>query len=198
MPFGQTGPAYETEIIKQYPFDLQKAKQLFEASGNPNWSAVLFVVQGDTTGISIAQIVQADLASIGVKLDVQQISSVESGQHSFAGDYQMSYGIFGNCGKYPTWVTLNSLMRVQNNPVLKGSAAPILDRWQKAVDTANAAITPETQQAAFQGLRDVILDESWLVTICDDITLVAMNKKVKGISINRDDFVVLENAQIAG
>jgi len=82
--------------------------------------------------------------------------------------------------------------------VLKGSAAPILDRWQKAVDTANAAITPETQQAAFQGLRDVILDESWLVTICDDITLVAMNKKVKGISINRDDFVVLENAQIAG
>jgi len=198
LPFGQTGPAYETEIIKQYPFDLQKAKQLFEASGNPNWSAVLFVVQGDTTGISIAQIVQADLASIGVKLDVQQISSVESGQHSFAGDYQMSYGIFGNCGKYPTWVTLNSLMRVQNNPVLKGSAAPILDRWQKAVDTANAAITPETQQAAFQGLRDVILDESWLVTICDDITLVAMNKKVKGISINRDDFVVLENAQIAG
>ena len=43
----------------------------------------------------------------------------------------------------------------------------------------------------------MILDESWLVTICDDITLVAMNRKVKGISINRDDFVVLENAQIA-
>jgi hypothetical protein len=45
-------------------------------------------------------------------------------------------------------------------------------------------------------LRDVILDESWLVTLCDDITLVAMNKKVGGVSINRDDFVVLENAAV--
>ena len=196
LPFGQTGPAYETEAIKNYPFDLQKAKQMFEAAGQPNWSAVLFVVQGDTTGVSIAQIVQADLASIGVKLDVQQISSVESGQHAFAGDYQMSYGILGNCGKYPTWVTLNSLMRVQNNPVLKGSAAPILDRWSKAIDQANAATTPDAQKTAFQTLRDVILDESWLVTICDDITLVAMNKKVSGVSINRDDFVVLENTQV--
>jgi peptide/nickel transport system substrate-binding protein len=196
LPFGQTGPAYETEIVKNYPFDLQKARQTFQAAGAPAWTAVLFIVTGDTTGLSIGQIVQADLAQIGVKLDIQQISSVESGQHAFAGDYQMSYGILGNCGKYPTWVTLNSLMRVQNNPVLKGSAAPILDRWQKAIDLANAATTPDLQTAAFQGLRDVILDESWLITICDDITLVAMNKKVSGVSINRDDFVVLENTQM--
>lgn len=197
LPFGQTGPAYETEAVKQYPFDLQKAKQMFEAAGQPNWSAVCFVVQGDTTGVSIAQIVQADLASIGVKLDVQQISGVESGQHAFAGDYQMSYGILGNCGKYPSWVTLNSLMRVKNNPVLKGSAAPILDRWSKAIDQANAATTPDAQKTAFQNLRDVILDESWLITICDDITLVAMNKKVSGVTINRDDFVLFENAKMA-
>jgi hypothetical protein len=45
-------------------------------------------------------------------------------------------------------------------------------------------------------LRDIVLDESWLITICDDVTLVAMNKKVSGISINRDDFVALENAQL--
>lgn len=73
---------------------------MFQAVGQPAWTAVLFIVQGDTTGLSIAQIVQADLATIGVKLDVQQISSVESGQHAFAGDYQMSYDILGNCGKY--------------------------------------------------------------------------------------------------
>jgi ABC-type transport system substrate-binding protein len=88
-------------------------------------------------------------------------------------------------------------MRVQNNPVLKGSASPILDRWSKAIDQANAATTPETQQTAFQNLRDVILDESWLITICDDITLVAMNKKVNGVSINRDDFVLFENAKVS-
>ncbi len=196
LPFGQAGPAYDPNAIKNYPFDLQKAKQLFEAAGAPNWSAVLFIVQGDVLGVSIAQIVQADLATIGVKLDVQQISSVESGQHAFAGDYQMSYGVLANCGKYPTWVTLNSLMRVQNNPVLKGSAAPILDRWQKAIDGANAALTEEQQSAAFKTLRDVILDESWLITICDDQTLVAMNKKVSGLRINQDGYVVFEDAQL--
>jgi hypothetical protein len=50
--------------------------------------------------------------------------------------HQMSYGILGNCGKYPTRVTLNSLMCLANTPVLKGSAAPILDWWTKAIDTA--------------------------------------------------------------
>ena len=132
LPFGQTGPAYETEIVKNYPFDLQKAKQMFQAAG-AHLDRGPVHRPGRYDGLSIGQIVQADLATIGVKLDMQQISSVESGQHAFAGDYQMSYGILGNCGKYPTWVTLNSLMRVQNNPVLKDSAAPILDRWQKAI-----------------------------------------------------------------
>jgi peptide/nickel transport system permease protein len=37
-----------------------------------------------------------------------------------------------------------------------------------------------------------------LITLCDDITLVAMNKKVSGASINRDDLVVLENVQVKG
>lgn len=88
-------------------------------------------------------------------------------------------------------------MRVKDNPVLKGSAAPILDRWSKAVDQANAATTSEAQAAAFQNMRDVVLDESWLITICDDITLVAMNKKVQGVTINRDDFVVFENTKVS-
>jgi len=87
-------------------------------------------------------------------------------------------------------------MRVQNNPVLKGSAAPILDRWQKAIDGANAAVAKDVQDTAFQTLRDVILDESWLITICDDQTLVAMNKNVSGVRINRDDFVVFEDVQV--
>jgi hypothetical protein len=34
------------------------------------------------------------------------------------------------------------------------------------------------------------------ISICGDVTLVAMNKKVSGISIDRDDFVVLENSQL--
>jgi hypothetical protein len=48
----------------------------------------------------------------------------------------------------------------------------------------------------FQNLRDGILDESWLRTLCDDQTLVAMSKKVSGVRINRDDFVVFEDVQV--
>lgn len=195
--FGESSPAFDSAALSRYPFDLNRAKKAFEAAGAPTWSATCNLVNTDTIGQSILQILQADLAKIGIKLDVQLISSAESAQRAFAGDYQMSYGIFGNCGKYPTWVTLNSLCRVQNNPVLKGTATPILQRWQAAVAQAGGAVTKDQQQTAFKNLREVLLDESWVIPICQDQTLIAMSKKASGASINRDDFIVLEDAKVS-
>jgi peptide/nickel transport system substrate-binding protein len=194
--FGEGSAAFDPSALAKYPFDLQRAKKAFAAAGAAGWSATCNLVNTDTVGQSIIQILQADLAKIGCKLDVHLMGNAESAQRAFSGDYQMEYGIFGNCGKYPTWVTLNSLCRVQNNPVLKGSAAPILQRWQSAIARASGAVTKDEQQAAFKNLRDVLLDESWVIPICQDQTLVAMSKKASGVSINRDDFVVLEDVKV--
>lgn len=194
--FGESSPAFDKSALAKYPFNLKKAKQMFAAAGAPNWSATCYLVNTDVVGQSIVQVLQADLAKIGVNLKVQPIGTAESSARAFSGDYQMSYGIFGNCGKYPTWVTLNSLCRVANNPVLKGTAAPILDRWSSAVAQANRAVSKSAQESAFANMRNVLLDESWVIPICQDQTLVTMSKKASGVHINRDDFVVLEGLKV--
>lgn len=194
--FGEQSPAFDNSALAKYPFDLQRAKQMFSAAGAPNWTATCYLVNTDVVGQSIVQVLQADLAKIGVTLQVQPIGVAESGARAFAGNYQMSYGIFGNCGKYPTWVTLNSLCRVANNPVLKGTATPILSRWTAAIDQANRATTKSAQETAFAQLRTVLLDESWVIPICQDETLVVTSKKSSGVRINRDDFVVLEDVKV--
>ncbi len=95
--------------------------------------------------------------------------------------------------KYPTRITSNSVYRIVNNPVL-GDTVP--KAYIDAINEANGTIDPPKQKAAFQKLTDVLLDESWVVTIAYPLAVFGLAKYVKDFAFTVDDMVVLQNVSI--
>ena len=71
-------PAYDAAQDASYPFDLGKAGQLLAAAGwDPNAEVPLSLGSLLAFSVPMAQIYQADLATIGVKLSIHQLSNAD-------------------------------------------------------------------------------------------------------------------------
>src|SRR3569833_4247694 len=75
LPWPPGTPAYEASKELYYNFDLDKAKSLLQDAGLSNMEFELLATGTNPAYSSIAQIVQGDLASIGVKMTVTQLES---------------------------------------------------------------------------------------------------------------------------
>ncbi|HEX5465300.1 MAG TPA: ABC transporter substrate-binding protein [Candidatus Limnocylindrales bacterium] len=73
-----------------YGYDVAKAKDLMSQSKYPNGFAVtLLTAAGDTIGQQVAVIVKAQLAEIGITVNIQQEEAASAFQKQVDGDYEM-------------------------------------------------------------------------------------------------------------
>ncbi|PYE49369.1 ABC transporter substrate-binding protein [Deinococcus yavapaiensis] len=75
-----------------YPYDLAKAKSLLAASGVPaNTAVTLQVIAGNADQISLATALQQMWATLGVKLNIEQLESATANGRYAENDFQMQY-----------------------------------------------------------------------------------------------------------
>lgn len=80
---------------KPYGYDVQKAKQLMSESSFPQgFKSRLSVVSGDTIGQQVAIIVKAQLAEIGIDVQIEQLENVTQYGQLATGEYEMAEGYF--------------------------------------------------------------------------------------------------------
>jgi peptide/nickel transport system substrate-binding protein len=190
LPFSTTSPAYDASLAAQYPFDVNKAKELFAKAGLTNGRAEALVLPQFPELPAIAQVLKADLAKIGFELDVVVLDSTEYYRRLLGGEFQLAPSFSGNTQKYPTRISLNSIYRPANNPVW-GNDVP--KAYVDALNEANGTIDPSRQKAAFQKLNAALLDEAWVVSIAYRQNVFGLAKHVNGFDITVDDMPVLEN-----
>ncbi len=76
-----------------YGYDVAKAKQLMSESKFPNgFKTTLSVVSGDTIGQQVAVIVKAQLAAIGINVDIQQLEGNTQYAQLAQAQYEMAEG----------------------------------------------------------------------------------------------------------
>lgn len=192
LPFPSTSPAYDPSAVAKYPFNLQTAKQMFTAAGSPTWSTTAVCDSSYPELVSMMEILQSDLASIGCTLKLNTTTGTELSSIVSAGTYSCLALITSNIQKYPSRISLNSVYRTVNNPLWKNQIPPT---YISAMNAANTAVTQSAQQAAFKQLQSVLLDESWVIDFCQNVSLCAVSKKFSNVSFNIDDYLVLENVR---
>ena len=109
-----------------YGYDVAKAKQLMSESKFPQgFKSKLTVVSGDTIGSQVAVIVKAQLAVIGIDVDILQLENATQYGQLAQGDYEMAEGYMtsdiidpseltayagaGDEGTYAVWTFYNNL-----------------------------------------------------------------------------------------
>jgi peptide/nickel transport system substrate-binding protein len=158
LPWPPSSPAYDTAKMNSYAFDLDRAKSLLSQAGVSNVTADFYPSPSAAELQPIAQIYQADLAKIGVTLNIVNVAFAEflnlvnnrnyRGLHSTTNSYAQLEPI--------TLVTSSqSFSPAVNNSGFKSES------YAQLIAQAGAEPDPVKRKQFYATLNDVLLDESF-------------------------------------
>lgn len=193
-PWPKTSPAYDPRYDTAYRYDLDTTKALIARAGFANGLQATLLTPTNFPELGdMAQILQADLAKIGSKLEIKPMGPAQWYPKLNTGDYQLTFSFAGNDHKYPTRVTLSAVYRLVNNVFYKDNP-PVA--YARAVKEAQTTLDPAKQKDAFQRMTEALLDESWAQAVAFRYTLFGTSKAVKRLDWSVDDQVRLARVSV--
>jgi glutathione transport system substrate-binding protein len=193
VPYGKTSLGYDDSLAKSVTFDLSKAKELFAKAGFPNgFQASTMAPTAYPELVSMAQVLKADLATIGVQLDIEPLDIAQWTPRLLAGNYQASFSFIGSTHTDPASITANSALRVVNNPIFPQGDLP--QAYVDGINAGKATLDVAKRKAAYKQTQETLLSEGWAQFISWKYTLFPSQKYVKDLAISVDDEILLEKA----
>jgi peptide/nickel transport system substrate-binding protein len=191
--FGPVSPASLPEFDDYVAYDLGRAGDLIKQSGVT--AASVSIPSSDPARFQVAQIMQADLATVGFDL---QIKSAD--QTTFAADYRggrnnSTMSATGNSMRTPWMVTNDAALSTGEGNFLWGGRPPAA--WLDAVTQAQHAVTDADVLASYRQMNQVLLDEAWAIPLNVWQNNFILARPLQGLSINPLDMFSLTDAYLA-
>lgn len=179
IPWPKHSPAYDAELANFYAFNLDKARQLLEQAGVGAGGLDITLVSnaGNRNLAKAAQIAQADLAKINVRVKIEE-QEPAAFQQLFTGRriQQMWANIFGFNNMYPTTLMVQAFpWRVSGN--VSHFESP---EYARLVAAGQVATDPAEQKRIFRELTQLVLDESFMYPLSPQKNAWALAGNVKG------------------
>ncbi len=179
LPWPAGSPAYDAAKNQRYAFDLDKARAAFDQSG-VGTIELEYLYPPQTYGLAeMGQIMQSDLASIGVKLNLKALELSVFNSTLFAGQYS---GIFGAGGGF-VQVEPSSLFFISafykvgtNNP---GFTSP---QYEQLANAAATEVDAARRKQLYDQLNDVLLDECFTIPVASSPANVVCKSSVNGVN----------------
>jgi peptide/nickel transport system substrate-binding protein len=164
LPYAPTSPAFDQDLAATMAYDMDKAKALLDSSGLPEseWVGVVMTRSNDDAAILVSQIVQASMAELGFDLQIDLADPATTSDRYFSSDFEVYWSGIGNAQKYPTRISTNSIYRTTGNAIFDMEG--LFPDYVAAVDQANAAVTSEEAEVAFDALNKSLTEGMWAVS----------------------------------
>ncbi len=170
LPWSEGSPAYDAQKAAQYAFDLDKASDLLAQANVSNLTVDIIPNPGNPEGADLAQLYQADLATIGVTLNIIKLEmAVWSDQVNGRKYNGLYYASSANLQLEPgTAYTGRPLNPGDNN---EGFSS---DTYNSLVAASLTETDPAKLKQIYSQINDVILDESFIMYLTPNpVTLIA-------------------------
>lgn len=178
-PFPDYSLAYFPEHNQMYPYDLDKAKALLAQAGVSNLSFTIPAPSGFPEFGKFAEILQADLDTIGVQVKIDPMDSAQWYPILIDGTYEATFSFAGGTQLYPTRISLSSNFPGTGNVAWPDGKAP--QAYAEGLAEADATFDPAKQKTALKKMADSFMDEAWNLPISFRTTLFAMAKSITGL-----------------
>ncbi|MCZ7590424.1 MAG: ABC transporter substrate-binding protein [Gaiella sp.] len=190
-----TSSAYNKKL-KPYDFNLEKAKQLFDAAGvKPGTTFTFWALAGRRDEwITMAQILQQDLKKIGLDLNIQRA------------DVSTWLGRFYPAGKkYPNTIVAN-YFSMPPNPTYalkQGQFGSCECNWKNATFEAQALKAPgvvdlKARQKIYDTMQQIFSVYAPVMVIAHQTNIVAYQKRVTDAWEDAQGNAHLEDARVSG
>jgi peptide/nickel transport system substrate-binding protein len=173
-----TSPASEPAKNKLYTFDLDRAQALLKQAGVSNLDLEAIYIGTSAMDTALAQIYQADLAKIGIKLILKPLDaaarSAATNSASFSG-LAFYGGSFSMVEPSTFFVISNAWAPAKNSASFKN------DQYTQLVDAATTEPDPAKRKQVYSQLNDFILDQSFLMMMTRSYTTTLAQPRVRGV-----------------
>jgi peptide/nickel transport system substrate-binding protein len=190
LPWTQASPAYDAAKNQHYAFDLDKAKSLLAQSGEDLSSPIDFVfltTEPPVGSQQLAQILQSDLASIGVTLTLRSIEFATLAETMNNLKYTMAYDAVFRYGEFEpsTGMTTSSQYNYQKN-----FAGFNNDDYTQLITSSQVEADPAKRQALYSQLNDFLLDQCFSMPLATNPPVIATTSKVHDVTWNAHDQLI--------
>lgn len=178
IPMPPSDPTYDPKIAAEWDFNLTAAAEYVKKSGLTKPGFELRVGSNDPDARKVAEIIQGDLAKIGVTAKIALKDPTTLVNDAIAGNfesnvYACSVGVpevqdFEDCSVY----------RPNKGPF---SGAKTLPEFKQAYYAAAAIVDPQQRIAAFKQVFEVLHETAWAVPICMRGLLCGQSKQISGV-----------------
>jgi peptide/nickel transport system substrate-binding protein len=183
LPWSPISPAWDASKNAVYTFDLDKARSLLKSAGV---SDLRFDINWATAGFSseyqaLATIIQADLASVGIKTDLkpQDNSAFTAAGNGLTPTYngvRLSAGAFAQLSEASSQFTLS-----RTYGSLSNLAGFYDDRFKELVAAASTQPDVGQRKKLYGEINDFLLDASYSMAICPYPNMLIMRNNVRGL-----------------
>ncbi len=169
----KASPNFDPTQAGAYAFDLDKVRALLAAAGTSNMETELTWRNNAPESAILAQIYQADLAKIGVKLNLLPLEPSAWNAYGQAGNSHLTVFVSNN-----TNLSISNAVPVANSMARNFTS----QTWPDLSARVLAETDPTKQKALAKELNAFLLDESWFMPVVSLPPKVVARKGVNGIA----------------
>jgi peptide/nickel transport system substrate-binding protein len=193
LPWPSSSPAYEASKQNFYTFDLDKAASLLKAAGASDLTLDCNVLAAWPQLVSFAPVYQADLAKIGVTLNIRALELAiwvdEAVNRKYRGLY-LANSTFAQLEPSSTLSNGRATDPNSNNSQFKD------DTYAKLVAQASAEPDAGKRKSLYSQLNDILLDESFIMVLAGAPPTLVAHSNVTGIEPSAHDGFYYDNTSI--
>ena len=194
LPWPSSSPAFEASKQNFYTFDLDKAASLLKAAGVSELTLDCNVLNAWPQLVSFAPVYQADLAKIGVTLNVRSLELAtwvdEAVNRKYKGMY-LSNSTFAQLEPSSTLSNGRATDPNSNNSLFQN------DAYSKLIAQASAEPDLAKRRAFYSQLNDILLDESFIMVLAGAPPTLVARANVMGIAPSAHDGFYYDNTFLA-
>ena len=187
-PLPQSDPSHLSASDKPYKFDMAKAKQLLSESSHPNggFALSLFLFQGDPTFQKAAEILQNQLKTLNITVNIQ--SMVSSQLLEKAGKPETAPDLLP-VRNYPDYADPSAMLDATFGRDGWGTAGWNFsfyanDKVESLMKQANQITNQSQRNTLFRDAQKIVVDDAAAVFIGTLINRVPMRANVSGYNYN--------------
>jgi peptide/nickel transport system substrate-binding protein len=182
MFFSPASLGYREDLAKAYPFDLDRAAKLMEEAGVRNAEFHTIVTPRWPQMKLFTLIWQADLAKIGVKLNVAEVEQAQflaTGNDAGLKGLDMIPWVVGRTTRDPAIFFGTQITHRAGRTAKYGWQN---DELEKLVAEGATETNTAKRRAIYQRANEIVVEEVPMIHVANDPRIWAWNNKVKGVT----------------
>ncbi len=197
VPYPRASLAYDTELANKFHKDLAKAKDLIAAAGfGQGLQATILTSRKRNPGmLEMAEILQADLRTIGVDLKIDDVDPAAYDGRFETTAFDIAVHTFGRANKDPA--TLYGAAIVWHTDPKRNPSRFQSDRYTQLVNAGATTLDRTKRKAIYRELTQLIQDESFCIPVAEQPRTFTLQKRVQGFEYSPDNMPLWHKVSLA-